>query len=151
MFISALGNPTKKLHTNFHSSLKNLKTSCKLQVTNLAYILNGLVSRRFVRMDVLSGRRFVRTALDVLWGPTCLRRYVRKTFCQDRPRGFVRETFCQDWAILGHYFGNTWALLRQYKGNTRAILEHYLGNTLTLLGQYLNTTWALFECYFVTT
>ena len=48
------------------------------------------VSRRFVRMDVLSGRRFVRTALDVLSGRrfvrttldvlsgrTCLRRFVR--------------------------------------------------------------------------
>ena len=51
--------------------------------------------------DVLSGRRFVmtavrrfaRTALDVLSGRTCLRRFVRKTFCQDRLRRFVRTAF----------------------------------------------------------
>ena len=48
--------------------------------------------------DVLSGRRFVmtavrrfaRTALDVLSGRTCLRRFVRKTFCQDSLTGSQR-------------------------------------------------------------
>ena len=39
------------------------------------------VSRRFVRMDVLSGRRFVRTALDVLSG-----------------RHFVRVLLRMDWS-----------------------------------------------------
>ena len=76
----------------------------------------SLVSRRFVRMDVLSGRRFVRTALDVLSGRrfvrtaldvlsgrTCLRRFVRKTFCQDQLRRFVRKTFCQD-RFVWHFF-----------------------------------------------
>ena len=39
------------------------------------------VSRRFVRMDVLSGRRFVKNRL---------RHFVRKTYCQDDFRCFVR-------------------------------------------------------------
>ena len=69
--------------------------------------MDVLSGRRFVRtaLDVLSGRRFVRTALDVLSGRTCLRRFVRKTFCQDRLRRFVRKTFCQDRITGGHILG----------------------------------------------
>ena len=76
------------------------------------------VNRHFVRMDVLSGRRFVRTALDVLsgrnlvrtaldvWsGLTCLRHFVRNKFCQHWPWRFVRTE------ILGLYLYNTFALL----------------------------------------
>ena len=67
--------------------------------------MDVLSGRRFVRtaLDVLSGRRFVRTALDVLSGRTCLRRFVRKTFCQDQLRRFVRKTFCQD-RFVRHFF-----------------------------------------------
>ena len=75
--------------------------------------MDVLSGRRFVRtaLDVLSGRRFVRTALDVLSGRTCLRRFVRKTFCQDRLRRFVRKTFCQDRLTGGHILGISWAYL----------------------------------------
>ena len=60
------------------------------------------VNRHFVRMDVLSGRFFVRTAWDVLSGLTCLRHFVSNTYCQDwqdvlSGRHYVRTN------ILGHY------------------------------------------------
>ena len=44
--------------------------------------MDFLSGRPFVRtaLDVLSGRRFVRTALDILSGRTCLRRFVRRHF-----------------------------------------------------------------------
>ena len=107
------------------------------------------VSRHFVRMDVLSGTRFVRTALDICQDRPALdvlsgRRFVRKTFCQDRHRRFVNKTFSQDSAILGHYFSNTWALLAQYFGTPWALLAHYwyfLGSNWALFGQYLAATW----------
>ena len=84
-----------------------------------------LVSRRFVRMDVLLGRRFVRTALDVLSGRTCLRRFVRKTFCQDRLRRFVRTVLrvVISWAYLGLIFG----ISQAYLGHISGISRIYLG------------------------
>ena len=85
------------------------------------------VSRRFVRMDVLSGRRFFRTTLDVSLGRTCLRHFVRKTFCQDRLRRFVMKTFCQDRLTGGHILGISWAYLWHISGISWAYLEHILG------------------------
>ena len=85
----------------------------KLWVSRRFVRMDVLSGRRFVRtaLDALSGRRFVRTALDVLSGRTCLRRFVRKTFCQDRLRRFVRKTFCQDRLMGGHILGISWAYL----------------------------------------
>ena len=94
--------------------------------------MDVLSGRRFVRtaLDVLSGRRFVRTALDVLSGRTCLRRFVRKTFCQDRLRRFVRKTFCQDRLMGGHILGISLAYVRHISGISQAYLGHILGISL---------------------
>ena len=124
-----------------------------------------MVSRRFVRMDVLSGRCFVRTALDVLSGRTCLRRFVRKTFCQDWLRRFVRKMFSQDRnTLFEQYFCATWAILVQQFRATLTIFERYLGilgrylrttfgnylnNTLAILRDKLVTTWALLGHYLI--
>ena len=108
-------------------------------------------------MDVLSGRRFVRTALDVLSGRTCLRRFVRKTFCQDRLRRFVRKTFCQDRltgghilgisrAYLGHFLGISWAYLGHMLGISLAYLGHIFGISWVYLGHILGISWAYISC-----
>ena len=95
-------------------SRQSFETGIIFSVSRRFVRMDVLSGRRFVRtaLDVLSGRRFVRTALDVLSGRTCLRRFVRKTFCQDRLRRFVRKTFCQDHLKGGHTLGISWAYLR---------------------------------------
>ena len=119
---------------------------------------NPLVCRRFVRMDILSGRRFVRTALDVLSGPTCLRRFVRTGLdILSRPKylhtiqyiALLGHHLRATWAILGHYLNNTWVLLGHYLGNTWALLGNYLNNNLAILRDKLVTTWTLLGHYLI--
>ena len=119
MYISDFKIMILQKNTRQHSEALKSLFGCPV---GSADVLSG---RRFVRtaLDVLSGRRFVRTGLDVLSGPICatffqadqLRRFVRKTFCQDRfvrhffqvdrLRRFVRKTFCQDRLTGGHILG----------------------------------------------
>ena len=105
-----------------HSFSLLIRLAVDFKVSRHFVRMDVLSGTRFVRtaldicqdrpaLDVLSGRRFVRTALDVLSGRTCLRRFVRKTFCQDRLRRFVRKTFCQDRLTGGHILGISWAYL----------------------------------------
>ena len=127
-----------QLNQNQTKSKLQLSSARKVIQVQITLLGSKMVNRRFVRMDVLSGRHFVRTALDVLSGRTCLRRFVRKTFCQDRLRRFVRKTFCQDrltgghilgisLAFLGHILGISWAYLRHISGISWAYIGHILG------------------------
>ena len=65
------------------------------------------------------------------------RRFVRKTFCQDRfvrhffqadrLTRFVRKTFCQDRLTGGHFLGISWAYLWHISSISWAYLVHILG------------------------
>ena len=94
------------------------------------------VSRRFVRKTFCQDR---------------LRRFVRKTFCQDQLRRFVRKTFCQD-RFVRHFFQVdrlrrfvrtilrvviSWAYLGHISGISRAYLGHILGISRAYLGHIL--------------
>ena len=138
-------------------------------------------SRRFVRTvlcdiffswtgsDVLSGRRFVRTAFEVFSGyaPFCSLLPFFAAFCSFL---LIFVSFCPLWScslVFAHFWsllqffallallgtiwtilGTTWALLGQYLGNTWAILERYLGNNLASLEQYLDNNWSQLGRYF---
>ena len=113
----------------FHVIWRLSSTTIHMEIINIGIMLRSadvLSVRRFVRtaLDILSGWCFVRTALDVLSGPTCLRRFVRKTFCQDRLRRFVRTR------TLGHYLNVTFVkrprskVLSQPGGKTKHTMRH---------------------------
>ena len=104
-----------------------------------------MVSRRFCQEDVLSGRRFVRTAIDVLsirhlvriqqyLGTTLatLGHYLLNTFAR---LGHCLHTTGTSWAPIGHYLGNTWPQL----GDNWALLWHYFDNTWASLKRYIDT------------
>ena len=86
-----------------------------------------------------------------------LRRFIRKTFCQDRPsldvlsgRHIVRTALDVLWGRhfvrIGHYFSTTSALLGEYLGTTWVLLWHYLSNASVLLGPF-DTNWTILEHY----
>ena len=89
---------------------------------------NSVVSRRFVRKTFCQDR---------------LRRFVRKTFCQDRLRRFVRKTFCQD-RFVQHFFQAN--RLRRFVRKTfcqdSLMGGHILGISWAYLGHILGISWA---------
>ena len=103
-------------------------------------------SKMYNKLEVKDGQqtfcqdgRFVRTALDILSGPTCLRRFVRTGLDVLSGLKYLDTV----WTILSRYLGNIWAPLRRYMGNSLAQSGQYLGTTLTILEFYLGSAWAL--------
>ena len=92
-------------------------SACKSQKRWFEKKLASLPTERSKARTV--SRHFVRTAID--------RRFVRKTFCQDRLRRFVRKTFCQDRLTGGHILGISWAYLWHISGISCAYLVHISG------------------------
>ena len=114
--------------TIFKLILYDEKQHVPMLMTIALKMMRYSVSRRFVRKTFCQDR---------------LRRFVRKTFCQDQLRRFVRKTFCQD-RFVRHFFQAD--RLRRFVRKTfcqdRLTGGHFLGISWAYLWHILGISWA---------